>query len=77
MSIAMTIHPAVRELFTRIGSAIGPCFNLTAVRRDITCESVPTQLFTTDDQWTAEEQWLAGFPGNRSEHFGWSWCRGL
>jgi hypothetical protein len=76
MSVAMTTHAAARALLTRIGNAIGPCFDQTAVRRDISCEDAPTPLLTTVDQWTAEEQWLAGFPGNRSERFGWLWCRG-
>ena len=29
------------------------------------------------DAWVAEDQWLAGLPGNRSEQFGWWQFPGL
>jgi hypothetical protein len=63
----MTIHPTIQGLLVRIGNAL---------RRDEERGDAPARLPTTVDHWIAEEQWLTGFPANRSEHFGWSWYRG-
>jgi hypothetical protein len=65
MSIVM------RALLTRVGKATE-----AAVRQDAAGEDSLTRRVTTVDQWIAEEEWLAGFPGNRNEHFGRLWWRG-
>jgi hypothetical protein len=65
MSIVM------RALLTRVGKATE-----AAVRQDAAGEDSLTRRVTTVDQWIAEEEWLAGFPGNRDEHFGRLWWRG-
>jgi hypothetical protein len=65
MSIAM------RALLTRIGKATE-----AAVRQAAAGEDTLTRRITTADQWIAEGEWLARFPGNRNEHFGWLWCWG-
>ena len=67
MSVVMTTHPAIQGLLVRIGNAL---------RRDEERRDAPARLPTTADHWIAEEQWLTGFPVNRSEHFGWLWYRG-
>ena len=49
----------------------------TSVRLDAAGEDPLTHLITPVDQWITEEEWLAGFPGNRNEHFGrWWWVLG-
>jgi hypothetical protein len=65
MSIAM------RALLTRIGKSTE-----AAVRPDAAGEGSLTRRVTTVDQWIAEEEWLAGLPSNRNEHFGRLWWRG-
>jgi hypothetical protein len=47
-----------------------------AVHQDTVGEETLTRRVTTVDQWIADEEWLAGFPGNRNEHFGRWWWRG-
>jgi len=73
MSIAMTFLTTVQPLLTRIGKAIGVRSPAAAVRRDGSRAATPAWLVTTADPWIAEEQWLAGCPANRCEHFGWLW----
>jgi hypothetical protein len=65
MSIAM------RALLTRVGKAAE-----AAVRQNAAGEDLLTRRVATVDQWIAEEEWLAGLPSNRNEHFGRLWWRG-
>ena len=65
------VHRVMRALLTRVGKATE-----AAVRLDAAGEDLLTRRVTTVDQWIAEEEWLAGFPGNRNEHFGRLWWRG-
>jgi hypothetical protein len=67
MSVAMTIKAVIQGFLTRIGEA---------ARRDERREDASARLPATVDHWITEEQWLTGFPVNRSEHFGWLWYRG-
>jgi hypothetical protein len=64
MSIAM------RVLLTRVGEATE-----AAVRQAATGDDTRTRCVTTVEQWIAEEQWIAGLPGDRNEHFGRLWWR--
>jgi hypothetical protein len=61
---------AMQALLTRVGQAEA------AVPQNVAAEDPPTRRVTTVDQWIAEAEWLAGFPGNRNEHFGRWWCWG-
>ncbi|HEY2615807.1 MAG TPA: hypothetical protein VGI78_00565 [Acetobacteraceae bacterium] len=67
MSIAMTIQAAIQVLRVCVGKA---------ARGNETHDDGPARLPATVDHWIAEEQWLTGFPANRSEQFGWLWYRG-
>lgn len=69
----MTLQSSAWALLTRVGEAIAVRFAVKAVRRDGSRVGTPAQLAAAVDPWIPEEQWLAGFPASRREHFGWSW----
>jgi hypothetical protein len=58
-------------VLARIGRALA-----AALPRYGTTVAAPAQVRTTIDHWIAEEQWLAGFPAHRNEHFARLWCCG-
>ena len=55
----------MRTLLTRVGKATE-----AAVRQAAAREDTLTRRVATVDQWIVEDEWLAGFPGNRNEYFG-------
>jgi hypothetical protein len=67
----MTLHTVTPTVRARIGKALA-----AALRRFGTAEAAPAQVRTTIDHWIAEEQWLAGLPGHRNEHFARLWYCG-
>jgi hypothetical protein len=69
----MTLQNSAWALLTRIGEAIAVRFAAKAVQQDGSRVATSAQLAATVDPWIPEEQWLAGFPASRREHFGRLW----
>ena len=74
--LRMSVLPLAPTALARLRGALAARIAMPAVQRHGTQVSVPVQVLTTVDQWIGEEQWLAGFPVNRSEQFGLMWRRG-